>query len=101
MRSPHVDDWGTPFAMTIYDSRNTVLDLSSASPITIIFTKPDSSQFVREASFVTDGTDGKIEYTIQDGEIDTAGDWKYQGRITFINGSWSTDLIPFVVEGNE
>lgn len=100
MRSPHVDDWGTPFSMTIYKSNNTVLDISSASPISIIFTMPDGTHFEREATLVTDGTDGKMKYLTVDGDLSASGGWTYQGRVTFINGEWSTDLIAFTVDGN-
>ena len=100
MRSPHVDDWGTPFSMTIYDSTNGILNISSASPITIIFTKPDGTHVEKEAVFVTDGVDGKMKYVTVDGDLSASGLWQYQGRVTFTNGEWATDLISFTVEGN-
>ena len=100
MRSPHVGDFGTPFSMTIYDSTNGILNISSASPIEIIFTKPDGTHVEKDAIFVTDGTDGKMKYVTVDGDLSASGLWQYQGRVTFINGLWSTDLISFIVESN-
>lgn len=100
MKSPQVGDWGTPFTLTLYKTSSSKLNLSSASPINIIFTKPDGTQFSREASLVTDGTDGQMTYTIQAGELDVAGDWKWQGQATYVNGSWRSDVLSFVVEAN-
>ena len=100
MPSPHVDDYGTPFTLTIYDYSNAVLDLSNSLTRQIIFIKPDTSQIVTTGSFVTDGTDGKIRYTSASGLLDTAGEWGIQGRIVFANGSWSTEVQGFVVSAN-
>ena len=100
MPSPHVLDWGTSFPLKIYGANNSILDISSASPINIIFTRPDGTNFVREASFVTDGTDGKMEYTTSSSELNVAGDWSYYGTVQFINGYWATSSVSFVVEAN-
>ena len=101
MTSPHVGDEGTPFTLTVYSRDGTVLDISSASPIDIYLYKPDGSKLEKEGAFVTDGTDGKMKYTIETGIFDTAGQWSIQGRVTFINAVWSTDIHGFVVEAND
>ena len=101
MTSPHVDDFGTPFTLTIYKYDNTILDLTNSLTRQIIFIKPDTSRVTTTGSFVTDGSDGKITYTSASGLLDTAGDWKIQGRIVFANGTWSTEVQGFVVEDNE
>ena len=100
MPQPHVDDYGTPFTLTIYDYKGSVLDLSNSLTRQIIFIKPDNSTVTTTGSFVTDGTDGKIRYTSASGLLDTAGDWGIQGKIVFANGSWSTDVQGFVVLPN-
>jgi len=101
MPSPHVDDYGTPFTLTIYDYSNTVLDLSNSLTRQIIFIDPDNSKTITTGSFVTDGTDGKITYTAASGLLNAAGDWGIQGKIVFANGSWSTEVQGFKVLANE
>ena len=101
MRTPHLNDWGTPFTLTIYDSSGCVLDISSASPIEMLFITPSGSTLTKEAVFSTDGTDGKLKYTSVEGDLIETGEWKYCGRVTFINGMWTTDLSGFVVQANE
>ena len=100
MPSPHVGDWGTSFPLKIYGANNAILDISSASPINIIFTKPDGTNFTREASLVTTGIDGRMEYTTAASELNVAGDWSYYGEVTFVNGKWATTSVPFVLEAN-
>jgi len=97
---PHVSDWGTPLTIEIFQTGGCVLDVSSASPLSIIFIDPNGSELVKEASFVTDGTDGKIRYYFEEDLIDTAGEWSYQASASFINGSWKSDVLGFIVLPN-
>jgi hypothetical protein len=100
MPNPHVNDWGTSYVLKIYGANNEILDISTASPINIIFTRPDGTGFSREASLVTDGTDGKMEYTTAASELNVAGDWSYYGTVQFLNGYWATTSVAFIVEAN-
>ena len=101
MTSPRVGDEGTPFTLTVYSRDGTALDISSASPLDIYLYKPDGSKLEKEGLFVTDGTDGKMKYTIESGVFDTAGQWSIQGRVTFINAVWNTDICGFLVEAKD
>ena len=59
----HVGDIGTVFTLTIKDG-SSVIDLSGATTKQIILRKPDRvTSSTKTASFVTDGSDGKIKYT--------------------------------------
>jgi len=98
MTSPHVGDIGTPFTITVHKTDGiSILDVSSTTARNIIFTKPNGIKLVKSADLATDGTDGKILYKIQSGDIDVSGTWKIRGQVTFVNGNWFTDELSFTV----
>ena len=96
----HVNDWGTKFVITIKDEAGAVVDVSSASTRKIYFTKPNGELLTNDAGFMTDGTDGKIQYTTIEGDVDIPGTWKVQGMIETAEGEWSSDITEFEVEPN-
>lgn len=92
-----VGDVGTVFKATIKDN-GVVVDLSSATLKEIIFKKPDGSRLTKTALFYTDGTDGIIVYTAVAGDLDLAGMWQWQARITVTSGGpFSTEVKDFRV----
>jgi hypothetical protein len=82
MASPvHVDDFGTVLRTTIKDQDNVIVDVSSATTIQIILRTPKGEFVTKTASNTTDGTDGQIQYTTLDGDIDEVGTWGFQARV--------------------
>lgn len=85
----------TTYRDTIKDRDGKTVDLSSAQIVdnpAYVFTKPDGTVFERTGAFVTDGTDGRIEYTMASGEQDQDGVWLRQVTIAFTNGTFSTEI---------
>jgi len=76
----HQNDFGTIFRITISDGDDSV-DISSATTKQITFRKPDGTVVTQTAAWYTDGTDGILQYTTVDGDLDTVGFWKIQARI--------------------
>jgi len=95
----HVDDVGTVFRITLMDGSSPV-DISGATTKEIVFERPDKTSVSKTASFYSDGTDGILEYTIQTDDLDVAGSWRLQAKVTLTSGSWSSDIQPFVVYEN-
>lgn len=96
----HIADIGTIFEITLMDDL-VIVDISTATLMEIIFVKPDASKVTNIAALVTDGTDGKMKYTILvDTELDQTGSWKIQGRVVMPTGTWSSDIDKFKVYGN-
>ena len=58
-----------------------VFDIQTATTKQIHFRRPDKSTFIRTASFITNGTDGGLKYTIVAGDLDQAGEWGYMPYI--------------------
>jgi len=96
----HVGDIGTRFEITVKDSDTTVVDLSNVDDMYILFKKPDNSFQQVTPVFVTDGTDGVIQYTTQSGDLNQFGTWQIQAKVIFGTDVFSTDIQRFKVIRN-
>ncbi len=99
VREIHVEDIGTSFRVTVYDSE-VVVDISSATSMLLNFYKPDKSTVSQVAVHYTDGTDGVLEYITTSNDLDMAGNWKIQAVVTLPTGTWSSDITKFKVYAN-
>lgn len=95
----HLGDIGTSFRITVKDGGE-IVDLSTTTVKQIIFRKPDRSTLTKNASFVTDGTDGLIEYISVLNDLDTIGLWSIQVYLENPDGNWSSDIGTFRVHSN-
>ena len=95
----HVGDIGTVFEVTIKDG-DSVVDVSSASTMQLLFLKSDKTTLTKTATHKTDGTDGIIQYATISGDLDVAGTWKLQAYIVISGNSWKSDVATFVVHAN-
>jgi hypothetical protein len=88
----------TLFRLYIKDENNTIVDLSDTLIKKICFKSPLGVSIEQNASFLTDGKDGCIEYRVGTEEINKTGTWQIQGYISFANGqTWRTDISTFQV----
>lgn len=95
----HKGDIGTAFQVTLKDG-STTLDLSTATTKQLKFKKPAGTIVTKTASFITDGTDGAIEYVTVDGDLDEAGNWNIQAYIVIGSTAFHSDLGDFIVYPN-
>lgn len=95
----HVGDVGTAFRITLYDC-NTIVDVSTAVSQELTFLKPDGTKITVNTSFLTDGTDGVIQYLTEINDLDQDGTWKLQAHIVLPTGEWYTDIESFKVYQN-
>jgi len=95
----HRGDVGTVFVATIKQGSN-VIDISAATTTQLLFEKPDGSVLTKTATLTTDGTDGKLQYTTQSGDLDMSGQWRLQAYLVL--GTWTgkTDVHVFQVHTN-
>ncbi len=100
------DDIGVIFTVTFFepdpDNPDTfiVKDISAATIKDLIFQKPnpDLTVLVKTADFVTDGSDGQVQYTSLLDDLDIAGRWSLEGEITLPTGTFRSDRVRFDVE---
>ena len=93
----HNGDIGTIFRLTITDTSGTAIDVSTAMTKYINFQDPSGVRMQKTASFYTDGTDGKIQYTTVSGDIDSVGTWQIQGWVETSLGKFWTEKDSFKV----
>ena len=100
-----VGDEGTSIEFEVYECDTSVdpavsniVDISTSTAREVIFLKPDGTTSTGHVgTFLTDGTDGIIKYITVVGDIDQAGPWKAQARITTPNGKWYSSKVSFTV----
>src|SRR6185503_12074784 len=97
----HVGDVGTVFEATVYDSDGTVVDISLASTLQMLFRKPNGTVVPKTATRSGSGVDGKMRYvTTLASDLDVAGGWSVQGVVAIGSGSWKTSIVEFTVKAN-
>lgn len=96
----HVDDYGWVATVTIQQD-GTALDISAFTTLQLGFVNPSGAVTLKTAEFDSDGTDGVLTYTVEDGLIDTVGGWKVFGRIASDTAEITTESHAFVVEARE
>lgn len=94
-----VGDIGTRFLVTVKESGLPV-DISTATTKEIIFKSPSAAAVNKTATFFTNGSDGKIYYDLQSGDIDVEGTWKIQAYIVTPAGNWKSSTDTFVAQAN-
>lgn len=81
----HVGDYGTALRLTVSED-GTAVDVSAATTKQIKLRTPEGRVLTKTASFVTDGSDGAMQYTLQQGDLDAPGLWRWQGYLAGVGG---------------
>ena len=96
----HKHDANLGFRFTIKDEDGNVVNLGGGS-IDIIFKKPDNVKLTKTGDFVTNGSDGLVQYATATGDLDTVGWWRSQCFVNLgASGSFYSDVIRFKVYDN-
>lgn len=93
----HVGDYGWTARLQLTED-GSPFDISSFTTKEMIFYKPDGTQLVKGASFVTDGTDGMLQYNVESGVIDASGRWGIRARIAKSGVDLRSHIVWFYVE---
>lgn len=94
-----VGDFGLKIVITVVKADGSPRDVSASTAMNVILRKPDKSTVAKTAAFTTDGTDGRLEYSIEDASVlDVAGKWTARGQVTTSTvQSYKTEEVDFVV----
>lgn len=96
-----VGDIGTVFYGTILDQDSVIVDLSTVTTKQVILLRPDGTFIQKDASFVTDGTNGQLSYTTESQDLNMCGVWRIQWYVVFsASRLWKTDIHNFKVYSN-
>lgn len=96
----HVDDIGTRIIVTLVDSDDQPVDLSDTTLRQFLIRKPSGTIVTATATFVTDGTDGQLQYITISTTFSEAGFYKLQVYIEEDSNRWHTDKTTFRVYPN-
>lgn len=73
---------GAELVLVALDQSRNVVDISGATLLEMIVTRPDNTSFTRTAEFDTDGEDGAMKIITEAGDLTPAGiGWRAQGRV--------------------
>lgn len=100
MTDLHVTDVGTEIRVTVLDNGTDIVDCSPATAKKFLFKHKSGSTFARDASFYTDGKDGKLSYFLVGGDIVLSGKWELQVYLEFTSGSWHSSKATFEADPN-
>jgi hypothetical protein len=97
-----LNDWGSIIRFAMVDCDGNAEDISAATTKIIRLQDPDGNFLytgmqLSAATWYTDGTDGKLDYTIEDGKINKLGLWQGQAFVEGSNFSLSSEVISFMV----
>jgi hypothetical protein len=96
----HQNDIGTEIRVQINDCNNAAIDISMADSKVIVFKKPNGDSISRNATFVTNGSDGLLYYIIADGDLTEVGTYKVQAIVTVGAYVWHSQFESFRVYRN-
>ena len=97
----HVGDTLTVTLTLLQCDTKTPLDISSQTNMDIILLGPGAVRIIKAASFVTDGTDGKMTAVVDAGEITISGGWQVQGDVTLAGSvRFRSEVKKFDVKDN-
>ena len=80
-------DIGVVIQLIVKDTAGAAVNISAASTKDFLFINPTGTAVTKGATFVTDGTDGKLKYTTVSGDFPDSGTWKI--RVSLVTPSWS------------
>lgn len=93
VRRLHVGEVGTQLKILVQErDENDILqivDIAGMIQAHIAFVKGEGGEVISRAlTLYTDGTDGLLLYTFQEGDLDTEGRWDWQMFIQLSSGKW-------------
>jgi hypothetical protein len=97
----HIGDVGTIIRLTVTeDDGTTAVNVSTATVKKFYFLKPDGTKVNKTAEFNTDGSDGKLKYTVVALDIDQAGTWQVQAYVEIGAAKYYSTKTTFSVQSN-
>lgn len=91
---------GVMVEYVVLDTDGDPLDISGATTKKLIFRKPNGIVVTKDADYVTDGADGKLQYSCILGDLSPYGRWECQAYIVRSGLDGRTERAEFSVLKN-
>jgi hypothetical protein len=96
-----VDSYGWNLDLRVVDEQAAPIDISAGTTLEYMAKKPGANgPIAMTATFVTDGTDGKLRHVVTSGEIDTIGTWQIQTHVVMPTAELYSAVMFFEVKAN-
>lgn len=94
----HVDDFGWQARLRVVQD-GTPLDISTYTTRQFVFRAPNGIETSKTAAFLTDGTDGWLVYTVEDGLINRAASsgWRVWAHLEKTGVELTSAAVEFAV----
>lgn len=96
----HENAIGIAFNVTLVTTEGNAIDISSATTKQLWFQDPNGTNYTKTANFLTDGTDGQLQYISESGLLTPPGKWRLQAYVALTSGSYPSEIQSFKVKGN-
>ena len=80
--TPKVGDYGFAIVLTLTDATGTAVNISTATTKSYNIRKPDQTVSTVTATFVSDGSEGKLTWTVTTGFFTLAGEYQIEAYVT-------------------
>lgn len=92
-------DYGQVIQLTVLDTdTGEAGDVSGyAASQSMVFRDPSGNDGTKVAAFTTDGSDGLVQYTLVDGDIDEDGNWNVRVILTSASAVLTSTWLEFLV----
>ena len=95
----HIGDVGTVFEATVFEG-GVAIDISAATTKNFILRTPTGTIVTKTASFSTNGSDGKLKYTVVANDLSEIGTWVFEVYLEMPTGKWHSTKQTFQVYAN-
>jgi hypothetical protein len=92
MTSVQENTVGSVIEYQVLDTDGAPLDISGATNTQLIFKNPSGVTITKTAAFVSDGTDGKLQYVTVEGDLVGYGAWQIQAHLTLLGADGRTEV---------
>jgi hypothetical protein len=96
----HVSDVGVQFEYRLLNPDASPLDVSTASLIQLVYSRPSDTNLIVNASLLTDGIDGWIKYVTRTGDLSKSGKWTVQVYLEIGDAKFHSGMQTFLVYPN-
>jgi hypothetical protein len=72
---------GVVIEYTVLDDEGVALDISGATTKKLYFKKPNGVVISKDAEYVSDGSDGKLQFSTTAGDLSPYGKWSCQAYL--------------------
>lgn len=90
------DDYGATVEITVQQD-DVAVDISSYTTRQVILQPRRGTAKTKTATFKTGGADGVLEFVLEQGDLDEAGNWKLQVRLAKATAELNSTVQEFYV----